>query len=63
VLHARLRQEIGDFIPGAKALEEMKQVLSDKGDSVLSQINPERVVYYWAKYYHVQAKNLARQLY
>lgn len=41
----------------------MREILTDKEESVLSKINAERVVYYWAKYYHVQAKNLARELY
>lgn len=52
VLYARLSQEVGDFITADKALEEVKTLLT-----------PQSELYYWGKYYHVQAKNKVRSLF
>ena len=62
ILQARLHQEVGDFIKADKALSEVKEILEQR-EKDLVRINDERVLYYLAKYYHVQAKNYARQCY
>ena len=50
--YARLNQEVGYFTVAEKALAEVKSLLTADSD-----------LYYWGKYYHVQAKNHVRSLY
>jgi uncharacterized protein YqgQ len=54
---ARLKQEIGEFPKADAALKEVRGSLEEMG--AVSQ----ETFYYWAKWYHVQAKNLARGQY
>ena len=60
ILLARLRQEIGEFVKADEALNEVHSIL--EGDSLKDQY-PEAIFYFWAKYYHVQSKNFAREQY
>lgn len=62
ILNARLRQEIGEFPNGDKALQEIREII-EKNEEELEKISAERVLYYKAKGIHIQAKNYARQLY